>query len=164
MTTLDLGLNRVLEPRTSSPAQRLEAVAALTGAGVRTGVLVAPVIPGLTDHEIPAILEAAARAGASHASHIMLRLPLTVAPLFERWLVEHFPGRREKVMNRVRAVRHGRVYESDFETRHRGTGPFADQVERLFNVAARKFGLADSGCGLSTACFRRPGGRQMDLF
>ena len=109
MTTLDVSLNRVLEPRTSGPAQRLEAIEQLSAAGVHAGTLVAPVIPGLTDHEIAPILEAAAGAGAKFAGYIALRLPYAVAPLFEQWLEEHYPARQETVLNRARSMRAGQL-------------------------------------------------------
>lgn len=164
VTTLDLTLNRTLEPRTSSPQQRLETIAGLAQAGIPTGVLVAPVIPGLTDHEIPAILKAAGEAGAAFAGYIILRLPYAVAPLFERWLEQHFPERKDKVLNRIREMRGGSLYDSSFETRMSGTGPFAGQIARFFEVAARKAGIADGSPELSTRSFRRPQSGQMDLF
>lgn len=164
VTTLDLGLNRILEPRTSTPSQRLETIHALAAAGIPVHVLAAPVIPGLTDHEIPGILRAAAEAGACSAGYIMLRLPLAVAPLFEQWLAEHFPERREKVLNRIRAVRGGRLNESAFGARMRGAGPFAEQVARLFQVAAAKAGLDRRPPPLETRHFRRPGAEQLELF
>jgi DNA repair photolyase len=164
VTTLDLQLNRILEPRTSSPHQRLDAIRALSESGIPVRVLVAPVIPGITDHEIPAILQAAAAAGATSASYIMLRLPHAVAPLFEAWLEEHYPDRKEKVLSRLRAMREGRLYRSDFATRHSGTGVFAEQTARFFEVACRKAGLDRAGKPLSIAQFRRPGVDQMELF
>jgi len=162
--TLDAELRRVLEPRTSPPAARLAAVATLAGAGVPVGVLVAPVIPGLTDHEIPAVLSAAARAGARFAGFILLRLPGAVAALFEDWLTRHFPNRKEAVLNRLRAMRGGRLSDSRFGWRMRGEGIFAEQIERLFEVARRKAGLAAHAPELSTAAFRRPAPTQGQLF
>jgi len=162
VTTLDLGLNRVLEPRTSSPKQRLDTIRALAEAGVPVGVLVAPVIPALTDHELPAILRAAADAGARSAGYSLLRLPHAVAPLFERWLEQHCPDRKEKVLNRLRAARDGKLCDSSFETRMFGSGLFAEHLARLFEVAARGVGLDGDSPPLSTTHFRRPG--QMDLF
>ena len=164
ITTLDLELNRVLEPRTSSPVQRLEAVRALSAAGIPVGVMVAPVIPGLTEHEIPRILEAAAEAGAHYAGKVLLRLPHAVAPLFEQWLEDHYPERKEKVLNRVRDMRGGELYTSTFGDRMRGSGPFAEQINKVFEVSCRKYGLTQRP-GLSTAHFRRPecAGDQMAL-
>jgi len=123
----------------------------------------APVIPGLTDHEIPALVEAAAQAGARTAGYVMLRLPYAVAPLFEQWLGTHFPDRKEKVLNRLRSLRHGKLYESAFGQRMRGEGIFADQVEALFDVACRKHGIGNDRVSLSTTAFRKPAGNQMEL-
>ena len=164
ITTLDTELRKVMEPRTSPPAAKLATISALSRAGIPTGVLVAPVIPGLTDHEIPAVLDAAAEAGARFAGFIVLRLPHAVAPLFERWLATHFPDRQEKVLNRLRALRDGKLYDNWFGKRMRGEGIFAEHIETLFDVARRKAGLAACAPGLSTAAFRRPGGTQMRMF
>jgi DNA repair photolyase len=152
-----------MEPRTSPPAARLGAISALAKAGIPVGVLVAPVIPGLTDHEIPALVEAAAQAGARTAGYVMLRLPHAVAPLFEQWLGNHFPDRKEKVLNRLRSMRQGKLNESAFGRRMRGEGIFADQVEALFDVACRKHGLGNERVSLSTAAFRKPAGNQMEF-
>jgi DNA repair photolyase len=124
----------------------------------------APIIPGLTDHEIPAVLAAAAEAGAKFAGHVTLRLPHAVAPLFEQWLQTHFPNRKEKVLNRLRAMRGGKLYDSQFGQRMRGEGIFADQIDKLFDVARRKVGIAQRGGELSAESFRRPGGAQLQLF
>jgi len=164
LTTLDTELRTVMEPRTSPPAARLEAIRRLSEAGVRVGVLMAPIIPGLTDHEIPAVLDAAANAGAKSAGHVTLRLPHAVAPLFEKWLETHFPDRKEKVLHRLRAMRGGKLYDSKFGERMRGGGIFAEQIDQLFDVARRKVGIAERGGELSAAAFRRPGGAQMQLF
>ena len=163
VTTLDTELRKVMEPRTSPPAARLATISALAKAGIPTGVLVAPVIPGLTDHEIPAILEAAAAAGASFAAHAVLRLPYAVAPLFEEWLTRHVPEKKDKVLNRIRALRGGKLNNSEFGLRMRGEGIFAEQISRLFQVACRKAGGLDREPELSTAFFRRPGGAQLEL-
>ncbi len=164
VTTLDGELARRMEPRASHPRRRLEAVARLAEAGVPVGVMVAPVVPAITDHEIPRILEAAAEAGAGHAGFILMRLPGAVAGLFEGWLEEHFPDRKEKVLNRVRELRAGRLNDPRFGSRMRGEGPFAEQVKALFEQSRRRYGLGDRGPGLSTAAFRRPGGEQLALF
>ena len=166
VTTLDLELNRVLEPRTSSPAQRLDAIEQLSAAGVPVGTLVAPVIPGLTDHEIAPIIEAATKAGAKFAGYIALRLPYAVAPMFEQWLEEHYPDRRDKVLNRIRSMRSGKLYDSNFETRMRGEGPFAEQMETMFNVARRKAGIFGHRAPISAEHFQVPerSGDQMGLF
>jgi DNA repair photolyase len=164
VTSLEATLQRVMEPRTSSPQLRLEAIAKLAEAGIPVGVMVAPVVPGLNDHEIPAILEAASRAGARFAGWILLRLPHAVAPLFEAWLGRHFPERREKVLNRIRGMRDGRLNDARFGSRMVGTGIFAEQIRDLFALACRRRGLASSGPELSTTAFRRPGTHQMALF
>jgi len=164
ITTLDTELRKIMEPRTSPPAARLEAVRRLSEAGIRVGILMAPIIPGLTDHEIPAVLDAAAKAGAKSAGHVTLRLPHAVAPLFEKWLETHFPDRKEKVLNRLRSMRGGKLYDSKFGQRMRGEGIFADQIDQLFDVARRKVGIAERGGELSAAAFRRPGGAQLQLF
>lgn len=164
VTTLDGDLVQAMEPRTSHPRRRLEAVKALAEAGIPVGVLVAPVIPGLNDHEIPAILEAAAKAGARSAGYVLLRLPGAVAGLFETWLQEHFPDRKEKILNRIRSLRGGRLNDPRFGNRMRGEGPFAQQVKALFETARRRHGLEPRGVQLSTAAFRRPGeARQLSL-
>jgi DNA repair photolyase len=165
VTTLDVSLNRILEPRTSLPEQRLGAIAELAEAGIPAGVLVAPVIPGLNDSEIPSILEAAASAGARTAGFIVLRLPHGVAPLFESWLDEHMPERKDRILNRVRSVRGGKLNDPRFGSRMSGEGFHADQIEQLFRVACRKRGLNEDRFDLSTAHFRRrPIDGQMDFF
>ena len=164
VTTLDTDLRKVMEPRTSPPAARLATIRNLAEAGVPVGVMVAPVIPGLTDHEIPHIVGAAAEAGAKFASTVTLRLPYAVAPLFEQWLTTHFPERREKVLGRIRALRGGKLNHSEFGKRMTGEGIFADQIEQMFNVACRRAGIAENHLQLSTAAFRRPGGKQLSLF
>jgi len=164
LTTLDLALNRALEPRTSSPAQRLQAIRELSAAGIPVRAMIAPVIPAITDHEIPALIEAAAAAGATGAGYVMLRLPHAVAPLFEHWLEQHYPERKEKVLNRVRDMRGGKLYQAEFGTRMRGTGHFADQTAALYKIACRKAGLNRDRMALSTVHFRRPGGEQLALW
>ena len=163
VTTLDRELQRSLEPLAAAPSQRIAAIEALASAGIPVGVLVAPVIPGLTDHEAPAIVDAVARAGALNVRHVMLRLPHGVKQLFETWLERHHPDRRAKVMNRVRAMRGGRLNDPRFHLRQRGTGFFADQTHALFAVACRRAGLAQEMPPLSTAHFRHPGGEQLPL-
>jgi DNA repair photolyase len=155
ITTLDAGLARIMEPRTSSPELRLDAVRTLSQAGVPVGVMVAPVVPGITDHEMPKILEAAREAGAKWAGFVVLRLPWAVAPLFERWLEEHFPDRKEKVLNRVRDLRGGKLYDPKWGVRGRGEGIFAEQIAALFEVACRKHHLNEEDRELSTEHFRR---------
>ncbi len=164
ITTLDRKLQSVMEPRAAAPRRRLAAIRRLAEAGVPVRVMVAPVVPGLTDHEMPSILEAAAEAGASGAGYIMLRLPFGVSDLFIAWLERHFPDRRDKVVSRIRDLRDGRVNDPRYGTRMRGEGPFAEQVSQMFAVSCRRFGLDRERRALSIAAFRRPGGRQMELF
>ncbi len=164
VTTLDADLRKVMEPRTSPPAARLATIRKLAEAGVPVGVMVAPVIPGLTDHEIPNIVAAAAEAGAKFAGSVTLRLPFAVAPLFEQWLATHFPDRKEKVLNRLRSLRGGKLYAAQFGKRMTGEGIFAEQIEQMFNVACRRAGIANNHIQLSTKSFRCPGGRQLGLF
>lgn len=164
VTTLRNDVQRAMEPRTSAPARRLEAIRKLAEAGVPVGVNVAPVIPGLTDHEAPAILEAAAEAGAKAAVFLLLRLPGAVADHFQHWLEARFPDRREKVLARIREARGGKLNDPAFHSRFRGEGPYAEQMRALFRATARKVGLDGSLPPLSTAGFRRDGGVQNDLF
>jgi DNA repair photolyase len=155
VTSLDPALQRVLEPRTSPPAARLDAIAKLRSAGIPVGVMVAPIIPGLTDHEVPKILEACAEAGAQFAGYTIVRLPWAVAPLFEHWLEEHFPERKEKILGRIRDLRgNDRLNNSQWHTRMTGEGIFAEQIASLFEVARRRAGIGERP-RLSTASFRR---------
>jgi DNA repair photolyase len=163
INSLDGELARMLEPRAASPKMRLAAVEALAKAGVPVGVLVAPVIPALNDHEIPSVLAAAKAAGAGWAYTEILRLPLTVAPIFEEWLERNVPGKKDKVLNRIRAMRGGKLNDARFGSRMRGEGIFAEQISQMFHVARRKAGLPDDGPELSTAAFRRPSGAQLGL-
>jgi DNA repair photolyase len=167
ITTLRNEVHRVMEPRASTPARRLGAIRVLADAGIPVGVNVAPVVPGLTDHELPAILQAAAAAGATYANYILLRLPHAVKKLFETWLEQHFPERRDKVLNRVRELRGGKLYDPRFDVRGRGEGPWADHLRALFHVTAERLGL-NRPPALSVDAFRRPDTRrprpQMDLF
>jgi len=155
VTSLDPNIQRVLEPRTSSPKARLEAVAMLRAAGIPVGVMVAPVIPGLTDHEVPRIVEACAKAGAQFAGYTIVRLPWAIAPLFEHWLDEHFPEKKEKVLQRIRHIRAGKLNDPRWGTRTRGEGVFAEQIRSMFEVACRRAGMNERP-KLSTAAFRRP--------
>jgi len=163
VTTLEADLARVMEPRTSMPKQRLAAITALARAGVPVGVNVAPVIPGLTDHEILRIIQAATGAGAQFAGYTVVRLPYAVKDLFEQWLANHAPEKKDKVLNRIRALRDGKLNETDFGSRMRGGGIFAEQIGQSFDVACRKAGIAGNWPSLSTASFRRPQGAQLAL-
>ena len=156
ITTLDAELARVMEPRASTPELRLAALEALAKAGIPCGVMVAPVIPAITDHEMPKILAAAANAGAKNAGFVVLRLPWAVAPIFEKWLEERFPDRKDKVLNRVRDLRGGKLYDPQWRIRQRGQGIFAEQIETIFDVSCRRARLNEKDIALSTAAFRRP--------
>ncbi len=164
VTSLDAGLQRALEPRTSKPARRIAAIRELAQAGIPVGVMVAPVIPGLTDHEVPAILEAAIGAGAGHAGTVVLRLPHGVKELFADWLERHVPERRDKVLNRLRALHDGRLYDPRPGHRQRGAGPYARQLQAMFELACRRAGLPAERPRLSVAHFRRPADAQLGLF
>ncbi len=163
ITTLDSGLARRLEPRASLPSHRLDAIAKLSAAGIPVGVLVSPVIPGLNEHEIPAILTAARKAGAVSAGYTILRLPHGVKDIFSAWLEEHIPEAKEKILARIRDVRGGSLNDTRFGARMRGEGVFAGQIRQLFEVSLQREGLSEKAMELSAAAFRHPGGRQMDL-
>lgn len=170
VTSLDGELAKVLEPRASTPRRRLAAIEELTAAEIPVRVLMAPIIPGLNEHEIPALLEAAAAAGAIDASYTILRLPWAVAPLFEAWLERHMPGHKDKVLGRLREMRGGKLYNAEFGQRMRGEGPLAEQIRALFMIAKRKAGFGSRQVGrgmiveeLSTASFRVPTA-QLSLF
>ncbi|MFN8599339.1 MAG: PA0069 family radical SAM protein [Candidatus Binatia bacterium] len=156
VTTLDAELARRLEPRAATPSRRLQAIERLAEAGVPVAVLIGPVIPGLNDAEIPRILEAAASAGAQSASWVLLRLASPLDELFTHWLARHYPEKRERVLNRIRATRAGRLNDSTFGVRMRGDGEYAKQIALLFEASARRHRLADPLPPLSVAAFRRP--------
>lgn len=164
VVTLEANLSRIMEPRTSGPNRRLKAVELMAEAGIPAGVLIAPVIPGLTDHEIPAILDAAAGAGACFAGYSILRLPHGVAFLFEEWLAQHMPDRKDKILNRIRAIRGGRLHDSRFGLRLKGEGIFAEQISGLFTACCRKRNILPGHPELSTAAFRRSSSGQLALF
>src|SRR4051812_41271320 len=149
VTTLDADLARVMEPRASAPRARLEAIRALADAGVPVGVLVAPVIPGLTEYEMLPIIAAAREHGASFAGYVPLRLPFGLKDLFDQWLARHFPDRREKVLNRVRSLRGGKLNDGNFHTRMHGEGPFADQIAAFFKFACKRAGMNEVRLKLS---------------
>lgn len=164
ITTLDRNLASKLEPRASAPEFRLKAIEQLAAAGIPVVVSVAPIIPGLNEHEIPAILSAAAERGAKRASYVLLRLPYGVSDLFLAWLERHFPDCREKIEGRIREMRGGKLNVSDFKTRMRGEGALAEEIRSLFRVAAKRAGLNREPIELSAESFRTPGGVQLSLF
>lgn len=166
ITTLDRGLARAMEPRASTPAKRLEAIARLADAGVPVGVGVAPVIPGLNDHEMEAILEAAARAGATSAMYVTLRLPLEIKDLFREWLADARPDRAARVMSLVRQTRGGRDYDPDWSQRMKGSGPVADLIATRYRAAIKRYGLNQERHVLDESRFRVPPDmrKQLDLF
>lgn len=164
ITTLDPELRRLMEPRTSSPEMRLRAIEELSSEGIPVIVMVAPVIPGLSDHEIPKIIQSAADAGARGAGYIMLRLPYGVSDIFTSWLEGNYPDRKDKVLNRIKSVRGGKLNSSEFHSRMRGEGIYADQVRDMFDIACRKAGIHGNNLELSTDNFKRPDGSQLTLF
>ena len=163
VTTLDSTLTPKLEPRASLPQARLAAIKTLSEAGVPVGVLAAPMIPGLNDHELPSIIAEAVSAGAKFAGYVPLRLPHGLAPMFERWLELHFPNRKDNVLNRIRAMRGGKLNDPNFGSRMRGEGIFADQISQMFHIACRRAGLKEDRAAISAAHFRRPSGPQLEL-
>jgi DNA repair photolyase len=165
VTTLDDELKRRLEPRTAGPKERLHVLRELSAHGVPTGVLAAPMIPALNDHELEAILEAAAGCGARSAGYVLLRLPHEVKALFEEWLREHYPGRAEHVLSLIRQMHGGALYDSTFHNRQRGAGPFAQLLKARFERARRTHGL-DRETSLNAGSFRKPvaPGGQLDLW
>jgi DNA repair photolyase len=165
ITTLDIQLARRMEPRASSPLKRLETIKALAGAGIPVGVNVAPIIPGLTEAETPAIVQAATEAGAQFAGHTIVRLPYSVKDLFVAWLDIHYPDHKNKVLNKIRSIRNGKLNEARLRYRMKGEGLYAESIHALFSLACRKAGLAKKGPELSIAAFRRPGAEtQLNLF
>lgn len=166
VTTLDKGLARRMEPRAAAPWRRLQTLRALSDAGVPVGVLVAPVIPGLTDPEIESILAECKAAGARWAGYQLLRLPMEVKDLFVEWLRENVPARAAHILSLIRDTRNGKLTDSEFGVRQRGTGPYADLLRRRFDLAVRRLGLNDEGTELDTTLFRLPPrpGDQVTLF
>ncbi|HTW37858.1 MAG TPA: PA0069 family radical SAM protein [Steroidobacteraceae bacterium] len=158
VTTLDAELKRRLEPQAAAPQARLATIRALAGEGIPVAVLVAPVIPAITDHELERIVEAAAAAGATSAGYVLLRLPYEVKSLFREWLAEHYPQRAEHVMSLIHALRGGADNDPRFGHRMRGTGPFAELLARRFQLACGRAGLEGKrSVPLTTTLFRRPG-------
>ncbi len=163
LTSLDPQLRKIMEPRTSPPQARLHTIEQLAANGIPAGTLLAPIIPGLNDHEIPKIIEAAKNAGANFAGRVILRLPLQVKNLLTNWLERHFPDRKAKVLNHLRATRDGSLNSSEFGKRMQGEGLYAQQIHQLFKVACKQAGLANKAPTLSTKHFRS-NPNQLDLF
>ena len=165
VTTLDRKLARSMEPRASTPAKRLDAMCTLSDAGVRTAVMVAPIIPAVNDHEIETILKRAAAAGASEAGYVMLRLPLEVRDVFDQWLEAHMPDRAERVRTLVRGMRGGKANDPRFGTRMTGSGPYAWAIGRRFELAAKRLGLNRQRLDLDISLFEPPAraGQQLRL-
>jgi len=168
VTSLTNDIKRTLEPRTASPQARLRVIQQLSEAGVPVGVLVAPVIPAITDHEIEDIMAAAKEAGASRAGYVLLRLPHELKIIFREWLAQHYPDRAKHVMSLINQSRGGKDYDSQFGTRMRGTGPYAELLRTRFDLAKRKLGFAgaEERYELDTSLFRPPRlpTPQLDLF
>lgn len=154
VTSLDRMLSRTMEPRASTPTKRLEAMRMLDEAGIPVSVMAAPMIPGLNDHELERILDSAANAGAREAGYIILRLPLEVSPIFKEWLLRHYPDRYRHVLSLIRSMRDGKDYDSEWGKRMKGTGPYAWQIGRRFELAARKLGLNQEKRRLRTDLFQ----------
>jgi len=166
VTTLDRRLARTMEPRAATPPRRLQALRALSDAGVPVSVMIGPVIPGLNDAEIERILESAYAAGAREAGYVMLRLPLEVSPIFKDWLLRHYPDRYRHVTSLIRSMRGGKDYDAEWGKRMKGTGPYAWQIGRRFELAARRLGLNATRRRLRTDLFKAPNakGEQLALF
>ena len=166
VTTLDHRLARKMEPRASTPNRRLEAIKALSDAGVPTGIMFAPAIPGLNDHEMDSILATARDAGATEAGYVVLRLPLEVKALFYEWLTNAVPGRASRVMTLIRAMRRGRDYDPDWSQRMIGTGPVAETLRNRFRLATKRLGFNCERLALDTSQFSPPlsQGNQLALF
>jgi DNA repair photolyase len=156
VTTLDRKLARTMEPRAATPPRRLEAMRALSDAGIPVSVMVAPIVPGLNDHEIERILDSATAAGAREAGYVILRLPLEVSPIFKDWLLRHYPDRYRHVLSLVRSMRDGKDYDAEWGKRMKGSGPYAWQIGRRFELAAKRLGLNDERRPLRTDLFKTP--------
>ena len=163
VTTLDRVLARAMEPRASTPSKRLEAIRALSEAGIPTSLMMAPIIPGLTDHEIERVLDSGKAAGASEASYVLLRLPLEVSPLFRDWLLRHYPDRYRHVMSLVRSMRGGKDYDAEFGKRMKGAGPYAWQINRRFEMATKRLELARRSFQMRDDLFVPPKGQGIQL-
>jgi DNA repair photolyase len=163
ITTVDRKLARAMEPRASSPTKRLEAMRTLSEAGIPTSVMVAPIIPGLNDFEIERILDSAHNAGAQQAGYVLLRLPREVSPIFRDWLLRHYPDRYRHVMQLIRSMRDGKDYDAEFGKRMSGTGPYAWQISRRFNMACKRLGLSKRSPSPRSDLFNPPEGENVQL-
>ena len=163
VTTMDRRLARAMEPRAATPDKRLDAIRALSDAGIPTMLMTAPIIPGLTDSEIERLLEAGATAGAKEAGYVLLRLPLEVSPLFKDWLLRHYPDRYRHVLSLLRSMRDGKDYDAEWGKRMRGTGPYAHQIKRRFDLATKRLGLNLDRQPLRTDLFTPPLGSGVQL-
>lgn len=165
VTSLDPSLVKIMEPRTSTPDARLEAIQTLTGAGIPVAVLLAPVIPGINDLEIPKIIQKVAGVRARYVSYVLLRLPMAVEPIFLDWLREHFPDRADKVVQTIREIRDGKLNQSQFGERMRGKGPIAEHIRQTFKVFCKKYGVDQPMGPVDCSQFRIPGqDEQLKLF
>ncbi|MGN8020073.1 PA0069 family radical SAM protein [Phyllobacterium sp. 22229] len=165
VTTLDGKLARTMEPRASTPTRRLQALRALSDAGIPTGTLVAPIIPGLNDHEIERVLDSVYAMGAREAGYVLLRLPLEVSPIFKEWLLRNYPDRYRHVLSLVRSMRGGKDYDAEWGKRMRGEGPYAWQIGRRFEIAAKRLGINLARRRLRTDLFvPTAGSEQLSLF
>lgn len=157
ITSFDRELRRRLEPRTSTPERKLQAIEQLAKANVRVGIMVGPIIPGLNDNEVPNILKRGADAGAKFVAHTILRLPYAVAPIFQDWIEKNYPEKAHRVMTRIRMIRGGRLNDPNFGTRMTGTGGYADYMHNVVATLARKYGMSEPRIPLATHLFRRSG-------
>lgn len=164
ITSMDKKLTEIMEPRTSRPARRFLAIEKLAEAGIPVGVNVAPIIPGLTDHECADILKSAADAGASRAGYTILRLPYKVKDIFVDWLEQHFPDRKEKIQNRLLDMRGGKLYNAEFGNRMKGEGIYSKQIKDVFQIQTQKLGLNKHRYKMTTDNFIKSSGEQLDLF
>ncbi|MBB3608485.1 PA0069 family radical SAM protein [Rhizobium sp. BK602] len=163
VTTLDRKLARTMEPRAATPQRRLEAIRALSEAGIQTAIMMAPIIPALNDHEIERVLDAGKAAGAMEASYVILRLPLEVSPLFRDWLLQNYPDRYRHVMSLIRSMRGGKDYDAEFGKRMKGAGPYAWQISRRFEMATKRLGLTRRTIALRDDLFVPPDGSGVQL-
>jgi DNA repair photolyase len=164
ITSLNKSLISKMEPRTSVPIKRLETIEKLSENNIPVGVNLAPIIPGLNDEEIPAILEEASRRGAQYAGCIILRLPYSVKDLFVQWLFDEFPERANKIINRIKDIRGGKLNHSEFGQRFKGEGEFAETIKNLFEISCKKYGLNKRKFDLSVANFKRSSSNQLEMF